>query len=153
MLNFSYIGHRSCQGQVKCQNYMFHQFRLLKAEFSYKLCANRWERLYIMLVHNSVPELAYECQAKSGQVNNDRYTKNDEEEARDASCINHFRLILQQWTSCNPLTQLSSNFGSSSGHVRSSEVNLYVSFLELKKVSIRCSFSCWIEWWCFYVRK
>ena len=44
---------------------MFHQFRLLGAEFSYKHRANRSERFFIMLVHNGVPELAYECQ---GQV-------------------------------------------------------------------------------------
>ena len=50
--------------QVKRQNYMFHQFRPLRAELSYKLCENRLERFYIMLVHNGVPELAYECQCQ-----------------------------------------------------------------------------------------
>ena len=65
-LFFSLIGHRSCQGQVKCQNYAFH-FRFLRAEFSYKLCTNRSERFYIMFVHNGAGELAYECQCR-GQI-------------------------------------------------------------------------------------
>ena len=55
-LIFYLIGHRSCQVQVTDQNYIFHQFRLLRAEFSYKLHANRSERFYIMVVHNGVPE-------------------------------------------------------------------------------------------------
>ena len=59
------------------------------------LCANRSERFYIMLVYNGVPELAYECQGQ-GQVNNGHYTKNEEEEARDASFMSHFQLMLQR---------------------------------------------------------
>ena len=94
---------------------MFHHFRLLRAEFSYKLCANRSERFYIMLVHNGVPELVYECQGQ-GQVRPTMaIIQRNEGEARDAFCINNFRLILRQWASCNPLTQFSSNFGSRSG--------------------------------------
>ena len=48
--------------------------------------------------------------------------KNEEEEARDTSFMSHVRLILERWASCKSLTQLSANFGSRSGHVRSSEV-------------------------------
>ena len=89
------MGHRSCQGQVKIR-IASHQFRLPREEFSYNICANRSERVYIMLVHNGVPELACDCQGQ-GQVNNKHYTKkNEEKEARDASFINHFRLILQR---------------------------------------------------------
>ena len=90
-------GHRSCQGQAKDQNYIFHQFRRLIEEFSYNLYTNRSERFSIMRVHNGVPELAYELMSRfrSGQVNNGHYTKN-EEEACDASFMNHFRLILQR---------------------------------------------------------
>ena len=82
-----------CQGQ----NCVFRQCRLLRAEFSYKLCTNRSERFYIRLVQNGVPELTYECQDQ-GQVRSTMaiIQKNEDEEARDASCINHFRLILQQ---------------------------------------------------------
>ena len=62
MLNFSQIGHRSYQGQVKGQNYIFNQSQFVKAEFTYKLCANRSGRFHIMFVYNGPPEIVYECQ-------------------------------------------------------------------------------------------
>ena len=72
-------------------------------------------------------------QSRSGQVNNGYYTKkNEEEEARNTSCMDHFRLILQRLDSYNPLTQFSANFGSRSGHAKSSWVKFLVCFLELK---------------------
>ena len=49
-----------------------------------------------MPVHNGVPEISYECQGQ-GQVNNGHYTKkNEEEEARNTSFMDHFRVILQR---------------------------------------------------------
>ena len=75
---------------------MFHQFRLLRAEFSYKLRASHSDRFYIMRAYNDVPELAYECQ---GQVRSTMVIiqkKNEEEEARDTSSIGNFRLILER---------------------------------------------------------
>ena len=44
--------------------FIFHQFRLLRQEFSYNLCASRSERFYVMFVHNGVPELVYYCQGQ-----------------------------------------------------------------------------------------
>ena len=61
---FFKVGHMSCQGQVKGQNYMFHQFWLLRAELSYKPCANCSGRFYTVLVNSGVPGMAYECQGK-----------------------------------------------------------------------------------------
>ena len=50
-----------------------------------------------MLVDNGAPELAYECLGQ-GQVRSTMgiIHKNEKEKARDASFMNHFRLILQR---------------------------------------------------------
>ena len=56
-----------------------------------------------------------------------------DEEARDTSSMDQFRLILHPWAPYNPLTQRSANFGSSSDHASSSDVKFQYRFLELKK--------------------
>ena len=49
-----------------------------------------------MLVHNSAPELAHECQGQ-GQVRSTMaIVQKNEEETRDASYINYFRVILER---------------------------------------------------------
>ena len=71
---------------------MFHQYRLLRAELSYKLCASRSGRSYIMLIYNGVPEITYKCQGQ-GQVRPGQQWplhKNEEEEAFDKSSVDLF---------------------------------------------------------------
>ena len=92
------IPHGPWQGQVKGQQHMSHQFRLLRAEASYKLCTNRSGRFYIMFVCSGVPKIAHEFQGQ-GQVRSTiaiKQKKNEEEEVRNISFMEHFRLILKR---------------------------------------------------------